>query len=583
MMKINWSSKWIFIHIFFLIILVMGCSPNEIPVSTELTITPTVPADLPKILEIGLDHPEIPRYDFIEFELSVQAEYKNPFDAREVHLDGIFTAPDGSEITVPGFWDGEGAWKLRFTPNQEGDWRYQLSISDHRGTSLPSEDSFKVTASNLQGWLQVGDWVDPAYSSRYLVHHDGTPFYGVGHCDALNILIDGFDVNDGVRLFNNMVDAGENFVVWWPLYSNSPVSNGYDRYTESNLTMIDLIVHDAQKKGIYVIFTVWDHPQLRDSSHSWRDGRWDGYNGFHKLTGIDEFFTSEEAWVWQENFYRYIIARWGYSPAIGMWQTVSEINGTNAYEQTDPWHAKINAYFVENDPYRHPTTASMSGDVDWPSGHAEMDAPQIHVYDLDDGAAIAAQTIASWTELMWQTGKPNWIGEFGVSGNAEYPELFHNSIWAALGAGAALTPAEWNSGGSWMQMTTEMYADQGRLAQFVADIPLAWLNPIALEISSNDSEVRGWGVAGEEGGLIWVQDFSTEGFSIEDLRASQTIRSGVNLEIRGLAGGSFKITPYDTWLGKYLASFDVVCSQSSVCTIPLPDFEMDIAFKIERK
>ena len=74
-----------------------------------------------------------------------------------------------------------------------------------------------------------------------------------------------------------------------------------------------------------------------------------------------DFFTDKESWRWQENLYRYIIARWGYSPAI-LWMTVSELDGTSAGSQQDAWHAKINAYFVRNDPYRHPTTASLSGD-----------------------------------------------------------------------------------------------------------------------------------------------------------------------------------------------------------------------------
>jgi len=568
------------LSLFLLIFVVLSLGCGTAVETTIPTIEPTMPANLPKITLVNLYPTEVPRYESIEFSLEVEAEYGNPYDAREVKLDGIFYAPDGNEMTVPGFWDGEEAWRLRFTPSQEGEWRYQLLIEDANGTSLPAEGTFSVMGSELHGWLQVGNWVNPEYSSQYLTYHDGTPFYGVGHCDALNILIDGFDPDKGVILFNNMLDAGENFVVWWPNYANSPISNSYEKYSSANMSLIDMVVKDAQKKGIFLIFTIWDHPQLRDSTHSWGDGRWEGYNGFHKLVGIDAFFTSEEAWIWQENFYRYIIARWGYSPAIGMWQTVSEINGTNAYDQTDPWHAKVNTYFVENDPYHHPTTASKSGDVDWAEGHRVMDVPQVHVYDLNDGVTAAAQTIAEWTEMMWQTGKPNWIGEFGVPGNTEYPELFHNSIWAALGAGAALTPAEWNSGGSWMQMTVDMYADQGRLANFVADLPLAWWNPAALEISSTDPEVRAWGVAGEMGGLFWVQDFSIEGMDIAEVRAYQKVRSGVKLEIAGLPAGTLTITPYQTWQGTYLDSFSVACSEGRACTIPLPDFQTDMAFKV---
>ena len=294
-----------------------------------------------------------------------------------------------------------------------------------------------------------------------------------------------------------------------------------------NVKVIDTIVRDAQNKGIALIFTLWDHPELRDSTHAWKDGRWASNNGFRRLGDISSFFTSDEAWAWQENLYRYVIARWGYSPAIGMWQTASEINGTNAYGHTDEWHAKVNSYFAENDPYRHPTTASKSGDVDWPEGFEVMDAPQVHVYDFADGPVAAADTIAYWTKLMWdQAEKPNWVGEFGVPGNAQYPELFHNSIWAALAAGAAMTPAEWNSGGSFGRLTPEMKADLAHLAGFVQETPLAHWNPSPLQIDSSDPAVRGWGVAGSDGGLIWVQDYALEGQPIDDVRANATVRRG---------------------------------------------------------
>jgi hypothetical protein len=420
------------------------------PAETTPTPEPTVLAGPPPVISaVEQDRTEVPRYEALELTVDLEATYANPYDAREIALDGLFTAPDGSEWRVPGFWDGDGSWRLRFTPSQEGEWRYAVTAQDASGASQPAEGAFQVTASDRQGWLQVGSWLDPAYSPRYLVYHDGTPFYGVGHADALNILIDGFNLERGVGLFEDMQAAGENYVVWWPFYAMSPVNNSYDDYAVQNLKVIDTIVRSAEQRGIHLVFTLWDHPQLRDGTHAWGDGRWAATNGFRKLGGIDSFFSDDEAWAWQENLYRYMIARWGYSPAIGLWQTVSEINGTNAYAQTDLWHERVNAYFVANDPYRHPTTASKSGDVDWLAGWQAMDVPQVHLYEFDDGAVAAAAVIADWTADMWNAAeKPNWIGEFGVTDAAQYPELFHNAIWAALGAGAAMTPAEWNSGGS---------------------------------------------------------------------------------------------------------------------------------------
>jgi hypothetical protein len=574
----NTRRTWIPLALTALVL--AACGGNQ-PAGT------TAPDGLPAIVSAALDRTELPRYESLEMTVALEAEYANPFDARQVKLDGVFTGPDGTSMRVPGFWDAEGAWRLRFTPSQEGQWRYALTVSDARGTSAPVEGSFTVTASGLHGWLQVGNWVDPAYSGRYLVHHDGTPFYGLGHCDALNILIDGFDAGSGVGLFDAMKAAGENYVVWWPLYSNSFITNSYNDYALSNLKLIDLVVQDAQAEGIYLVFTVWDHPNLRGDDHPWGGGRWSS-NGFNKLSSIEAFFTDEEPWAWQENLYRYVIARWGYSPAIGLWQTVTEINGTDAYDQTDPWHEKLNATFVEHDPYRHPTTASRSGgigDVAWPEGHAVMDAPQVHIYDeLGTDAVGAARVIAGWTSAMWQAQeKPNWIGEFGVTGDLYYPELFHNSIWAALGAGAAMTPAEWNSGGSWGRLTPAMLEDLARLGRFVAGIPLARLDPQALEIAASEPQVRAWGVAGEGGGLIWAQDFSLEGGAIEAVRSAAVTRTGVRLEVRGLAAGSYTVTPYDAWQGAFLEAFDVDCEEGQPCILPLLDFEADIAFKIERR
>jgi hypothetical protein len=218
-----------------------------------------------------------------------------------------------------------------------------------------------------------------------------------------------------------------------------------------------------------------------------------------------------------------------------------------------------------------------------------MDAQQMHVYNFKNGdltadVVKAADILAQWTSLMWSQGnKPNWVGEFGTPGDTYYPELFHNSIWAALCSGAAMTPAEWNSGGDWGEMTPAMLADIARLGQFVSGMPLAQWNPAPLQISSSNPQVRGWGVAGKPGGLFWVQDYSLEGKSIDVVRASQTVRMGVQVQIQGLSGGTYTITPYDTWQGTFLAATTVTCADNQPCTVALPDFIADIAFKIESK
>ena len=581
-MKITRSRIVLLLGLSFVLPFLAACGSGAQPTQEPTAIvSPTMQIDLPELVSVSLDRSEVPKYEAIELTVDFEAEYSNPYDIREIALDAVFNGPNGEQMMVPGFWDGADAWIIRFTPSQVGAWSYSVTVTDNNGTSSPADGEFMVAESDLHGWVIPGNSFDPAYSSHYLVYHDGTPFYGVGYCEALNILIDGFDIDDGVGLFDSMKAANANYVVWWPMYTNSVVASSYDDYSVGNMNVIDAVVRDAEENGIKLVFTIWDHPNLRDDTHAWGTGNW-SRNGFSKLGDIDSFFVDDEAWVWQENLYRYIIARWGYSPAIGMWQTVSEINGTNAYDQTDTWHKKVNDYFVKNDPYRHPTTASGSGEVDWPAGYTVMDMPQMHLYDFPNNDAIqSAAILANWTERMLQSAdRPSWVGEFGVTTTSAYPELFHHSIWAALGAGASMTPAEWNSGGAWGRMTPEMNADLNRLAFFINDVPLAEWNPSAMVITANDDKIRGWGLAGDGGGVFWVQDYSLEGKPLDEVRNDMPVRSDVQINVTGLRSGLYTVYPYDTWQGAYLDSFEIECADES-CLIPLPQFKSDMAFMLQ--
>ncbi len=50
-------------------------------------------------------------------------------------------------MSVPGFWDGDESWRVRFTPSQVGDWEYSLVVADGRGESEGMNGRFTVTPS----------------------------------------------------------------------------------------------------------------------------------------------------------------------------------------------------------------------------------------------------------------------------------------------------------------------------------------------------------------------------------------------------------------------------------------------------
>ena len=71
------------------------------------------------------------------------------------------------------------------------------------------------------------------------------------------------------------------------------------------------------------------------------------------------------------------------------------------------------------------------------------------------------------------------------------------------------------------------------------------------DLSFSDEFLRGWGIVGEQGGVVWVQDFALEGEDPEIRRAGRQVE-GATVEIDGLGGGSWLILPYDTWTGEWL-------------------------------
>jgi hypothetical protein len=113
---------------------------------------------------------EVPRWELHEFTLRGGAHVANPF--RDAALVGEFTSPAGKTIVVDGFFDGDDTWRLRFTPEEEGEWRYRLR---GEGVELSQVGRLRCTPSNRKGFVRVHP--DNPYAFAYA---DGTPFFPMG-------------------------------------------------------------------------------------------------------------------------------------------------------------------------------------------------------------------------------------------------------------------------------------------------------------------------------------------------------------------------------------------------------------------
>jgi len=121
----------------------------------------------------------VPKWERFEKTLESSASYANP--VQEATLTAIFTSPSGDTHKVYGFWDGKNTWRLRFSPNQAGTWKFKTTCSDasNNGLHEQSGDFLCTAPSGKTPFTQHGP-LRVSQDNRYLMHEDQTPFLFLG-------------------------------------------------------------------------------------------------------------------------------------------------------------------------------------------------------------------------------------------------------------------------------------------------------------------------------------------------------------------------------------------------------------------
>lgn len=97
-----------------------------------------------------------------------------------------FQSPSGRLKTVNGFWDGQKTWRVRFMPDEIGQWSFVSFCSDTLNSGLHAiKGTFEcVSHQNQHDIYTKGNIVHPK-GSYYLTHADGSPFFYTA-CTAWN-------------------------------------------------------------------------------------------------------------------------------------------------------------------------------------------------------------------------------------------------------------------------------------------------------------------------------------------------------------------------------------------------------------
>ncbi len=79
----------------------------------------------------------VPKWDLFEHSFKSSVVYSNAL--QDASLTVVFTSPLGDTSEVDGFWDGGKTWRVRFSPDQPGRWKFKTTCSDTANTGLQNQ------------------------------------------------------------------------------------------------------------------------------------------------------------------------------------------------------------------------------------------------------------------------------------------------------------------------------------------------------------------------------------------------------------------------------------------------------------
>ncbi len=340
-----------------------------------------------------------------------------------------------------------------------------------------------------------------------------------------------------------------------------------------------------------------------------------GLSGFRPGMWIWDFFDADprqpladwrsQLFDHQANYFRYLIARWGYSRAIGLWVIMDELEGVGdhigimaersgwwRFPQCERWLGDIVRLFrgkltrsdgrqYAGDPFGHPLHAATTsaggqgqrgGNLDWQGGPAgaRVDVLGWHWYPQNP------DTEASWTD-QWlyvidgvtaYTEAPGdhvrLISEFGAMERSAptdapvklHPTLYHHAIWAGIFSGLAGTPMDWDDGKEFGELQPRrrpgIFSEQLYPVDHAAEMRA--LRTFLNGLSPDDLTPT----QAPEARLRFETEASTRVLGLYDRATATTVHGwlfaaqpdATEVSIHGLRPGDYRLVWYDAWTGK---------------------------------
>lgn len=338
----------------------------------------------------------IEQYHIHDFSFKAQVS-GDPFD---VEVFGEFTGPGGIRLNIPGFYDGDGTWMIRFSPTVVGQWSMR-TLSSVAGLNNQTETGI-VATPNTNSAIHGRLLVDPLHKNHF-VFEDGTRYFLMGY--EADWLAEADMKDPDRKLMHHLIDQvsarGFNHVLVNVYGYDTSWARGNTNQWDFGPPAMYLFGGTNEAPDFSVLNT--DYFKIYDGMiQSLEDKGLVAnmmFKVYNKMVNWPPAGSEDE-----RRYFRYVTARYqAFSNVV--WDFSKEAY----YEQDKQLEKHLVDLIRETDAYHHLTTAHDNDVYDWDSSlNTNLDFRTDQEHDHWMEMALFDRTLRSWpyvnAELFYERG-----------------------------------------------------------------------------------------------------------------------------------------------------------------------------------
>lgn len=521
-----------------------------------------------------------------------------------------------------------GVWKARPALRRNRDYRVLIRYKT-KGIKSPKDPSQPYGfVAKMGGWLWSSNENERCYSPGVgiaLTPHQSSDTDGWERLEgrfnsgARDFLPNFFLVMENVRegaAFVDYVSIQEDLGGgrWGPNIVSKPWMAQHQYFEQRNSYAFDKLLELAEDNGIY----------LRPVVHEKNDRLLNGFNHAGQpaqaAANSEHFYGDWRAmtkvrWL-QQAWWRYLQARWGYSPHIHSWELLNEgdpFNGrhfTLADEfgkymhqftpqrhlvSTSTWHSFPHSYFWGNPEYSNVDFADVHFYTPRGGSAALRIDDDVHVLDASrthSDAALATQEVSRLLAGALGAGlKPVIRGETGFVDGGSWPASeglrqdkegvwLHNFVWGGVNPGG-LIESYWYDTEHIYNRNFDHRPRFRSFFDFIRAVPLNTGYYRDAEATASDPRVRVWGQTDSVNELshLWIQNTQHTWRNVVEGRLVQPVTATVNVP-RLRRRTPYTVQWWNTREGVPLHEEVLVTDSSGNLKLDVISLETDVAVRI---